>query len=897
MSEQKTLVLVDGSSYLFRAFHALPPLMNSKGVPTGAVYGVLNMLKRLVADYQPDYFAVIFDPKGKTFRHNMYEAYKANRAVMPDDLRVQIGPLHEAIRAQGMPLVIVDGVEADDVIGTMAMQAKQQGLHTVISTGDKDMAQLVNEHITLVNTMSNKILDRTAVIEKFGVPPELIIDYLALMGDTSDNIPGIPKVGPKTAAKWLNEYGSLDAIINNADGVKGKVGESLREHLKILPLSRDLATIHCDVTVPCKIDELLIEGADKSKLIELYKDLEFKRLLTEVSNSDDAHSDDQNDKKNYAIITDKKEFNQWLKKLNAADEFAFDTETTSLNSIDAQLVGVSFAVAPNEAAYVPVAHDYLGAPSQLDRMWVLEQLTPLLQDKNKTIVGHNLKYDIQVLKNYNVDILAQIADTLLESYVLNSSLGRHGMDSLALKYLGETTIKFEDVAGKGAKQLTFNQIDLETAGPYAAEDADITLRLHQKLRPMIDEDPCFSRVLDEIEMPLMPVLADVEYTGVLIDADMLHQQSRALKTRIVDIEKEVFSQAGEEFNLASPKQLQEILYDKLKLPILKKTPTGKPSTAENVLQELAMDYPLPKFILEFRSLSKLKSTYTDALPEQINAKTGRVHTSYNQAVTATGRLSSTKPNLQNIPIRSEQGRKIRQAFIAPKGFKLLAADYSQVELRIMAHLSNDPGLVKAFEKGWDVHASTAAEVYGISLEEVSTEQRRRAKAVNFGLMYGMSAFGLAQQLGITRQEAQEHIDIYFSKYPAVLDYMEQARETATDKGYVETLFGRRLFVPDIHASNMMRRKGAERAAINAPLQGTAADIIKRAMISIDEWLCEGELDVRMIMQVHDELVFEVPDNQIEAATQKIKSRMENAAELSVPLIVDIGVGDNWDEAH
>lgn len=889
----KPLILIDGSSYLFRAYHALPPLTNSKGDPTGAIYGVLNMLRKLQKDYDPAHIAVVFDPKGKTFRYDMYAQYKANRTKMPDELRSQIAPLHQAIEALGLPLIIVDGVEADDVIGTLALKAKQAGMQTLISTGDKDLAQLVDEDITLINTMTDKLMDRAGVEEKFGVPPELIIDYLALVGDTSDNVPGIPKVGPKTAVKWLSEYGSLDEIIKHADDIKGKVGENLRAHLEDLALSKQLVTVKLDVDLDIAIHTLSPKAADKAKLIDLFSRLEFKSWLSELLSEQPSEVGE----KNYACILSEKDFQTWLARLKKAPYFSFDTETTALRAMDAELVGLSFAVKPHEAAYVPLAHDYSGAPTQLNRDAVLKALKPLLEDKNQIVIGQNLKYDLKMLRHYGIHVQAQPCDTLLESYVLNSTSTRHDLDSLALKYLAHNNITFEDIAGKGAKQLTFNQIHLDQASPYAAEDADIALQLHEKLWSMIEKEACYKKVLTEIEWPLIPILAKMEYEGVLIDAAMLKTQSKSLAKRIKAIEEEVFAMAGESFNLGSTKQLQAILYDKLQLPVLKKTPKGQPSTAEAALQELAFDYPLPKLILEYRSLTKLKSTYTDALPLQINSRTGRVHTSYNQAVTSTGRLSSNNPNLQNIPARTEEGRKIRQAFIAPKGYKIVAADYSQVELRIMAHVSQDPGLLKAFSQGLDVHSSTAAEVFGVKLEGVTPEMRRHAKAINFGLMYGMSSFGLSQQLGIDQKEAQKHIDVYFSRYPSVHQYMENARMKASEQGYVETLLGRRLYVPEIHASNQMRRRAAERAAINAPLQGTAADIIKLAMICIDRWISETNIDVKMIMQVHDELVFEVNEKCLEKAKKQIIACMEGALELSVPLIVDVGVGDNWDEAH
>ncbi len=891
----KPLILVDGSSYLFRAYYALPPLNNSKGEPTGAVYGVLNMLRKLMKDYEPEHIAVIFDPKGKTFRSDLYPEYKANRSAMPDDLRIQIQPLHDSIRALGLPLIIVDGVEADDVIATLALQAEQQQLPVLISTGDKDLAQLVGPHITLINTMNNKLMDRDAVVEKFGVTPEQIIDFLSLTGDTVDNVPGIPKVGPKTAAKWLNEYGSLDEIVKNAESIKGKVGENLRNHLNDLPLSRELVTVKTDVDVDCHPKDLKPSEPNKNVLIELFGQLEFKAWLSEILGG--VSEPKKSAKKNYTTITNKADLSTWLKKLERAEYFAFDTETTSLNSMRAELVGISFSVKSGEAAYVPLKHDYIGAPEQLDKDYVLQELQQLLGNPGKIIIGQNLKYDIEVLRNQGVEIKAQMMDTLLESYVLNSTSSRHDMNTLALKYLGVETIKFEDVAGKGKAQLTFNQIPLEQASEYAAEDADITLQLHEKLWPMIEEVPEYKKVLMDIELPLMPVLADVEYNGVLVDANMLQKQSEVLAKRIGELEQEAYKQAGCEFNLGSPKQLQKILYEDMTIPVIKKTPKGQPSTAEGVLQELAMDYPLPKVILEYRSLSKLKSTYTDKLPLQINPKTGRVHTSYNQAVTATGRLSSTDPNLQNIPVRTEEGRKIRQAFIAAAGHKVVAADYSQVELRIMAHLSQDPGLLEAFKNGWDVHRSTAAEVFGVALDKVTPEQRRSAKAINFGLMYGMSAFGLAQQLGVDRHKAQEYIDVYFERYPNVHNYMERSREFAAKHGYVETVFNRRLYIPEINVTNIQRRRAAERAAINAPLQGSAADVIKIAMINIHEWIQTCGLDIKMIMQVHDELVFEVADKDVEAAKLKIDEYMQAAGGEAMHLVVEIGMGENWDEAH
>ena len=895
MSESvKPFILVDGSSYLFRAYHALPPLMTSHGQPTGAIYGVMNMLRKLQNDYAPEYMAVIFDPRGPTFRKEMYAEYKANREKMPDELAQQIEPLHKLIKASGMPLIIVDGVEADDVIGTLVKQAEQQGLQTLVSTGDKDMAQLVNEQVTLVNTMTDKVMDIEGVQEKFGVKPEQIIDYLTLVGDTSDNIPGVPKVGPKTAAKWLQQYGSLENIIEHAEEIKGKVGENLRNHLSMLPLARDLVTIKTDVTLEVGPAELKLNSPDNSTLLQMFQNLEFKRWIAELQEDTIPASEATQD---YTLVLDQKVFDQWVTKLQAADEIAFDTEATSLDAMRADMVGLSFAVKQGEAAYVPVAHTYSDAPAQLDRQQVLAALQPILNDPTKTIVGQNLKYDLKILRQQGIEIQAKMRDTLLESYVLNSTSSRHDMDTLAITYLGHATIKYEDVAGKGAKQVTFDQVDLAQAGPYAAEDADITLQLDHKLMQQITAEESCLKVFNDIEMPLMPVLMNMEYNGVLIDKTLLEQQSEVLAKRLTELKAEVFTIAGEEFNLDSPKQLQHILFEKLKIPIIKKTPKGQPSTAEPVMQELALDYPLPKLILEYRSLSKLKSTYTDKLPLQINPHTGRVHTHYNQAVTSTGRLSSKDPNLQNIPVRTEEGRKIRKAFIAPPGHKIVAADYSQVELRIMAHLSGDPTLLKAFANGLDVHRATAAEVFGVKHDEVTPEQRRHAKAINFGLMYGMSAFGLSRQLNVGRDAAQEYMDVYFHRYPKVHDYMEQARKMAAKKGYVETLFGRRLYVPDIKSNNTQRRMAAERAAINAPLQGTAADIIKLAMLCIQDWLDEADIQVRMIMQVHDELVFEVAEALVSDAQAHIRGCMEGAVQLDAPLLVDIGVGVNWDEAH
>ena len=893
-ANSKLLILVDGSSYLFRAYYALPPLTNSKGHPTGAIYGVINMLRKLMADYQPDYMAVIFDHKGKTFRNDLYSAYKANRIEMANELRDQIKPLFKIIQALGLPLIIKEGYEADDVIATLAKKAKQEGFHVLISTGDKDLAQIVNSHVTLVNTMTNRLLDPHGVEEKFGVPPEKIIDYLTLTGDNTDNIPGVPKVGPKTAAKWLNQYGSVEAIIKHADEVKGKVGENLRVHLDTLPLARQLVTVISDLSLEEKPTDLVLLQKNREKLIESFTTFEFKSWLAEIL----AEEAQEPTTSQYITITDKKTFEKWTAKLKAANEFSFDTETTNFNAMYARLVGISLAIKPHEAAYVPLTHDYMNVPVQLNKQWVLEQLKPILEDRNKTIIAQNLKYDSRVLAGENITIKAKIYDTLLESYVLNSSsTTRHDLNTLALKYLGRMTIKFEDVVGKRAKQITFNQVPLDDATAYAAEDADVTLQIHHKLWPLIKKEKNLKKVFEQIEMPIVPILMQMEMHGVLIDTGMLRAQSIELNQRIEELEREAHKLAGHEFNLSSPKQLQTVLYSELQLPMLKKTPGGQPSTAENVLQDLSINYPLPKVILEYRSLSKLKSTYTDRLPEQVHPATRRVHTSYNQAVTSTGRLSSNNPNLQNIPIRTEEGRKIRRAFIAPSGFRIVAADYSQVELRITAHISKDPGLIKAFEKEWDIHRATASEVFGVKLDRVTVEQRRRAKAINFGLLYGMSSFGLGRQLGISRELAQEYIDIYFQRYPNVHDYMQKIRAVAATQGYVETLFGRRVYFPDIHASNFQRRRAAERAAINAQMQGTAADIVKIAMIKVSDWLKKNEVDAHLMMQVHDELVFEVAEKDLDQTIPQIKKAMEEPVSLSIPLVVDIGVGDNWDEAH
>jgi DNA polymerase-1 len=900
------LILIDGSSFLFRAFHAVPPLTNAQGQPTNAVYGVSNMLRKLINDYNTPYFAVVFDAPGKTFRHDLYEQYKAHRPPMPDDLRVQIAPLHELIRSLGLPLIIEHGVEADDVLGSLAQNAERQGFKVIISTGDKDMAQLVTEHISLENTMTNTKMDVQGVVEKFGVQPEQIIDYLALMGDTVDNIPGVPKVGPKTAAKWLQEYGSLDNIIANAEQVKGKIGENLRASLGQLPLSRELTTIKCDVALHYSLDDLKRREPDIAALKQQLGSLGFSSWLKTL-NGDSAtapvakiETPEQPiapTSKDYQTILSQADFDTWLRKLQQAELFAFDTETTSLNYSDAQVVGVSFAIQVGQAAYIPLAHDYPDAPAQLDREAVLTALKPLLEDANKAKLGQNLKYDAHVLANHGIQLRGIAHDTMLQSYVLNSTATRHNMDDLAKHYLGIDTIHYEDVAGKGAKQIGFQEVAIETAAEYACEDADITLRLHQTLSQQLQRQASLWALYQDIEMPLVDVLTRIEANGVLIDSAMLDQQSLELANRMVGIEQQAHDLAGSAFNLSSPKQIQEILFERQNLPILKKTPKGQPSTDESVLQELALDYPLPKLIIDHRSMSKLKSTYTDKLPQQVNNKTGRVHTSYHQAVAATGRLSSSDPNLQNIPIRSEEGRKIRQAFIAAPGYKIVAADYSQIELRIMAHLSGDAGLLAAFSQGVDVHSATAAEVFDVPLDSVTNDLRRSAKAINFGLIYGMSAFGLAKQLGLPRDKAQAYINLYFERYPGVKQYMDDIREQAKQNGYVETLFGRRLYLPDINARNAAQRQYAERTAINAPMQGTAADIIKLAMLACDQWLNDSGVDAKMIMQVHDELVFEVAESQLESCMTKIREIMSNAAELHVPLLVEVGVGENWDEAH
>jgi DNA polymerase-1 len=905
MSQAAPVVLVDGSSYLYRAFHALPPLTNSKGQATGAVKGVINMLRRLHKDYPQSPVIVVFDAKGKTFRDDIYPEYKAQRPPMPDELREQIEPIHAIIRAMGMPLLAIEGVEADDVIGTYAREATEKGIDVIVSTGDKDMAQLVTEHVTLVNTMTDTVMDIEGVKTKFGIPPELIIDYLALMGDKVDNIPGVPGVGEKTALALLQGLGGLDDLYANLDQIADlsfrgakTMAKKLEDNKALAYLSYELATIKLDVAMEQSLDQLTMAPEDPERLLELYKEMEFKSWIEEVLNSEGGEElTPETIDTDYQTVLTEADFNDWLERLKAAELFAFDTETTSLNYMEARVVGVSFAVEAGQAAYVPFAHNYLGAPEQLTEQQVLGALKPLLEDPNKAKLGQNLKYDKNVLANHGIDLQGIAFDTMLESYVLDSTATRHDMDSLALKYLGVSTIHFEDIAGKGAKQRTFNDIELEQAGPYAAEDADISLRLHQALWPKLSSEASLQTVFDAIEKPLVPVLSRIERNGALVSRELLAQQSIELGERMVALEKQAFELAGEEFNLGSPKQLGRILFEVLELPVIKKTPKGAPSTAEEVLAELALDYPLPKILMEYRGLSKLKSTYTDKLPEMISPATGRIHTSYHQAVTATGRLSSSDPNLQNIPIRNEEGRRVRKAFIAEPGYKIVAADYSQIELRIMAHLSGDKGLLDAFAHGDDIHRATAAEVFELPAEAVTSEHRRRAKAINFGLIYGMSAFGLAKQLNVGRNEAQDYIDTYFARYPGVQGYMERTREQAREQGYVETLFGRRLYLPEINAKNGMRRQAAERTAINAPMQGTAADIIKRAMVAVDQWLADSDVDARMIMQVHDELVLEVAEAQVEQACEQLKALMEGAASLDVPLIVEAGVGDNWEEAH
>jgi len=897
--KQKKLVLVDGSSYLFRAYHGLPKLESPTRHPTGAIYGVLNMLRKLIRDEQPDRVAVVFDAKGKTFRNDIYPEYKANRPPMPDELRVQIEPLHQIIKAQGYPLISIEGVEADDVIGTMSCQATQQGYQVLISTGDKDMAQLVNENVHLINTMNSHFMDEAAVVDKFQVRADQIIDYLALMGDSSDNIPGVPKVGPKTAAKWIGEYGDLKAVMAHADEFKGKVGEYLRESLGFLPMSYELATIKLDCETGVRIDELEQQESDQAALAAYYREYGFTRWYDESESEagDAAKPAVVKVEANYECVLEQARFEQWLQRLRQAKEFAIDTETTSIDYMQAELVGISLCLEAGEACYIPLMHRYENAPRQLDKATVLAALKPVLEDPAIGKIGQNIKYDAHIFIGEGIRMRGIAHDTMLESYVLNSTASRHNMDALAKYYLDHDTIHYVDIAGKGVKQKTFDQIELEQASDYAAEDADITLRLHQVLNAGLHEDEKLDRVYSEIEIPLVDVLLDIEQNGVLIDKDMLRGQGREIDQKLGRIEEAIYQQAGEIFNLSSPKQIQAILFDKLELPVLRKTPKGQPSTAEDVLEELAADYEIPALLLEHRSLNKLMSTYIDKLPQEINPRTGRVHTSYQQAVASTGRLSSTSPNLQNIPIRTAEGRRIREAFVAADGCKILALDYSQIELRIMAHLSADESLLNAFARGLDVHRSTAAEVFETGLEEVSAEQRRAAKAINFGLIYGMSAFGLGKQLNISRNEAQQYVDTYFERYPGVKRYMEETKQLAREQGYVETVFGRRLYLPDINARNGNVRQYAERTAINAPMQGTAADIIKRAMIKVQAWLVEREPRCKMIMQVHDELVFEVAADEVESCRATIAALMTGAAELSVDLEVDAGVGSNWNDAH
>ncbi|ESS59032.1 DNA polymerase I [Enterobacter cloacae S611] len=923
---ENPLILVDGSSYLYRAYHAFPPLTNSVGEPTGAMYGVLNMLRSLLLQYQPTHVAVVFDAKGKTFRDELFEHYKSHRPPMPDDLRAQIEPLHAMVKAMGLPLLAVSGVEADDVIGTLACEADKKGRPVLISTGDKDMAQLVTPNVTLINTMSNTILGPEEVVTKYGVPPELIIDFLALMGDSSDNIPGVPGVGEKTAQALLQGLGGLDSLYAAPEKIaelsfRGAktMAAKLEQNKEVAYLSYQLATIKTDVPLELTSEQLEVQQPATEELVELFKRYEFKRWTADVEagkwlqarGSKPAAKPQETivveaepdiptailSAENYVTILDEETLQSWIGKLKSAALFAFDTETDSLDNISANLVGISFAIEPGVAAYVPVAHDYLDAPDQIPRDRALELLKPLLEDEKLLKVGQNLKYDRGVLENYGIELRGIAFDTMLESYILNSVVGRHDMDSLSQRWLKHKTVTFEEIAGKGKNQLTFNQIALEEAGHYAAEDADVTLQLHLAMWPELQQHAGPLNVFQNIEMPLVPVISRIERNGVNIDPAVLHKHSEELTLRLAELEQKAHEIAGEAFNLSSTKQLQTILFEKQGIKPLKKTPGGAPSTSEEVLEELALDYPLPKVILQYRGLAKLKSTYTDKLPLMINPKTGRVHTSYHQAVTATGRLSSTDPNLQNIPVRNDEGRRIRQAFIAPKDYVIVSADYSQIELRIMAHLSRDKGLLKAFAEGQDIHRATAAEVFGLPLDSVSNEQRRSAKAINFGLIYGMSAFGLSRQLNIPRKESQKYMDLYFERYPGVLEYMERTRAQAKESGYVETLDGRRLYLPDIKSSNAARRAGAERAAINAPMQGTAADIIKRAMIAVDAWLQQEKPRVRMIMQVHDELVFEVHKDDIEAVTKKIHELMESSTQLDVPLLVEVGSGPNWDQAH
>ena len=902
-----TLVLVDGSYYLFRAYHAMPPLTNSSGEPTGVIFGVINMIKKHLTEGGPDYFAVIFDAKGKTFRNNLYEEYKANRPEMAEELAVQIQPLHELIQALGIPLLVIDGVEADDVIATLAIKAAGKNIKTIISTGDKDLAQIVNKNIHLINTMSNLKLDPSGVKDKFGVPPERIIDYLTLVGDSVDNIPGVPKVGPKTAAKWLNEFGNLERIVKNADKIKGKVGENLRDFLPKIPLTKELVTLKCDVELAVSPEDLVITEANNDLLGKIYAKWNFTSWLAQLNQEDSKEKNKKSkikkssdsSKPKYEIIYKASELDYWLDKLKNAELISIDTETTSLDYMIAKIVGISFAVAPNHAAYIPLEHNYIGAPKQLSLKETLKKLKPILEDENISKVGQNLKYDKEVFANYKINLKGIKNDTMLASYVLNSTATRHNLDALARNYLNIETVHYEDVAGKGVNQITFNQVPIEEAAPYAAEDADIAIKLYENLISKLKKIPTLEKVYTSIEIPLLPVLSHIERNGVVINTKMLAEQTIDLKKRMLEIQTQAYSIANEEFNISSPKQIQSVLYDedKMNLPVLSKTPKGQPSTAESVLLELSEEYELPKLILEYRSVSKLCSTYTEKLPKIINKDTGRVHTSYHQAVTATGRLSSSNPNLQNIPVKTHEGRKIRQAFIAPANYLIVAADYSQIELRIMAHLSKDQGLLNSFEQGHDIHKNTAAEVFDEHIDKVTKEQRRAAKAINFGLIYGMSSFGLAKQLGIERSRAQKYVDLYFDRYPDVKNFMQNTREEAKQNGFVETVYGRRLYLPEIISKNATRRKYAERTAINAPMQGTAADIIKLAMIDIDKWLNETKYDAKMIMQVHDELVFEVHSDKLNEFIPEIQERMTKNNPLITPLEIDIGFGNNWDQAH
>ena len=904
MPKNNLFVVVDGSSYLFRAYHALPPLTNFTGEPTGAIVGVINMLNKLLVDHPPTHVAVVFDAPGKTFRNDLYPEYKAHRPPMPDDLRVQIEPLQQIIRDMGLPMLIESGVEADDVIGTLAAEATRMSMQTLISTGDKDLMQLVNEHVTLINTMGDIRTDAQGVMDKFGVRPEQIIDFLALVGDTADNIPGVSKCGPKTAAKWLAQYQTLENLIKHADEIKGKIGENLRAVLEQLPLSKQLTTIVVDLPLGVTPLQLQQTPPDKDALRNHFERIESSRLLASLEReqggenfAEDAPQESMDDV-DYQTILQQQQFEQWLERLETAELITLDTETTSLDYMQAELVGLSFALEPGEACYIPVAHNDLEAPQQLDRDGVLQRLKPILEDPARAKLGQHLKYDMNVLARYGIDLQGVAYDTMLESYVFNSTATRHDMDSLAKKYLGYTTIKFEDVAGKGAKQITFDQVPLQQAAPYAAEDADITLRLHRRLWGELQKESLLRSVFEEIEIPLVPVLSRIERTGVKIDSDMLALQSSELAKRMHLLESKAYEVAGRSFNMGSPKQIGEIFFEDLGMPIVSKTPKGAPSTAESVLQKLAEDgFELPAIILEHRGLAKLRSTYTEKLPLMIDKDTGRVHTSYHQAIAATGRLSSSDPNLQNIPVRSQDGRRIRQAFVPEAGYRMVAADYSQIELRIMAHLSGDEALLKAFSEGRDIHTATAAEVFGREISEVTVDQRRSAKAINFGLIYGMSAFGLAKQLDVERGIAQEYIDLYFERYPGVQKFMDQIRVQAHDDGYVETIFGRRLYLPEINARNGQRRAAAERTAINAPMQGSAADIIKRAMLAVDAWIQREQPPLRMIMQVHDELVFEIREDVLQQSIDTIQQLMEGAADLDVPLVVDVGVGANWDEAH